>query len=641
MKYFTLVFIISCVVLTAGERTGTKYFFNAGLNYNMHNADLKGFSGTENCCDKFTGGNFFDPEFGFGMELAMGSLLFDIPASYVLQLNYNGMSSEYSEDRFRGYKINEFDKQPIMVNHQLNPSIKLITIGNSIYNEIFDGFTFGIGAEIGFTASASFTQKESAISPNDFKFSNGTRELNTGSGTIEEMNSVIFSLFTGIRYEVYSTDNWTIRPELKYNYVPNSILDGKDLNVSQLSGSISFVYNVTKSEPPPPPAPVKVIEKPDTVITPAPPYVIVKLTIRDENDNIIKNGQVIDFPATVYETKQEYALKPVVFFDSSDYNYKQYNIESFTNTNFDVQTQLIKAIADKMKSDNSLTLLLTTFDLEDEGATVPQDRLYNIEAKLKEYGVEPSRVKQKIVPLGDDFKYDELRDEYRRVDFALSDKSDLIKSIYEIDSELKYDKQTFIPNTEVNSSRDDYYRESSLSIDGKEVKNEHSDFNIVIDDSYEDKIKQDGKLNITYNSSAEVVGIYNSDRIEFTLQPKIQSVKQSINTIKDGTNVTEQYILAYTDFDKSSLKSVDNQVLSLVKTALQNNKNVTIYASTDNLGNAEYNKALAERRAIAAKSLIGSDSKNIHIIYPDEYLFSNKHPYGRLLNRAIVVRIEK
>lgn len=643
MKYFTLVFIISCVVLTAGERTGTKYFFNAGLNYNMHNADLKGFSGTENCCDKFTGGNFLDPEFGFGMELAMGSLLFDIPASYVLQLNYNGMSSEYSEDRFRGYKINEFDKQPIMVNHQLNPSIKLITIGNSIYNEIFDGFTFGIGAEIGFTASASFTQKESAISPNDFKFSNGTREINTGSGTIEEMNSVIFSLFTGIRYEVYSTDNWTIRPELKYNYVPSSILDGKDLNVSQLSGSISFVYNVTKSEPPPPPppAPVKVIEKPDTVITPAPPYVIVKLTIRDENDNIIKNGQVIDFPATVFETKQEYALKPVVFFDSSDYNYKQYNIESFTNTNFDVQTQMIKAIADKMKSDNSLTLLLTTFDLEDEGATVPQDRLYNIEAKLKEYGVQPSRVKQKIVPLGDDFKYDELRDEYRRVDFALSDKSDLIKSIYEIDSKLEYDKQTFIPTTEVNSSRDDYYRESSLSIDGKEVKNEHSDFNIVIDDSYEDKIKQDGKLNITYNSSAEVVGIYNSDRIEFTLQPKIQSVKQSINTIKDGTNVTEQYILAYTDFDKSSLKSVDNQVLSLVKTALQNNKNVTIYASTDNLGNAEYNKALAERRAIAAKSLIGSDSKNIHIIYPDEYLFSNKHPYGRLLNRAIVVRIEK
>lgn len=643
MKYFSLLFLMSCLVLTAGEKTGTKYFLNAGLNYNMHNADLKGFSGTENCCDKFSGGNFLDPEFGFGMELAMGSLIFDIPANYVLQLNYNGMSSEYSEERFRGYKINEFDKQPIMVNHQLNPSIKLISISNSIYNDIFDRFSFGIGVEIGFVASASFTQKETAISPNDFKFSNGAREINTGEGTIEEMNSVIFSLFTGIRYEVYTTDNWTISPEVKYNYIPGSILDGKDLNVSQLSGSISFVYNVTKSEPPPPPPPppAKIIEKQDTVIAPAPPYINVELTLKDENGKNIKNEQVVDFPATVYESKQEYALKPVVFFDSSDYNYKQYNIESFTNTNFDVQTQLIKAIADKMISDSSLTLLLTTFDLEDEGATVPQDRLYNIEAKLKEYGVEPSRVKQKIVPLGDDFKYDELRDDYRRVDLNLSDKSDLIKSIYEIDSKLVYDEQIFIPKTVVNSSRNDYYRESSLSIDGKEVKNEHSDFNIVIDDSYKDKIKQDGKLNITYNSSAEVVGIYNSDRIEFTIVPKIQNVNKSINTINEGTKVTQQYILAYTDFDKSSFKSVDNQVLNLVKTALQNNKKVTIYASTDNLGNEEYNKALAERRATAAKNLLGADSKNLQIVYPTQYLFSNDHPYGRLLNRAIVVRIEK
>ena len=43
MKYISIVFIICSSLLIAGERTGTKYFFNAGLNYNMHTTDIKGF----------------------------------------------------------------------------------------------------------------------------------------------------------------------------------------------------------------------------------------------------------------------------------------------------------------------------------------------------------------------------------------------------------------------------------------------------------------------------------------------------------------------------------------------------------------------------------------------------------------------
>lgn len=641
MKYISLMFLISCVVLTASEKTGTKYYFNAGLNYNMHSADLKGFSGSENCCDTFTGGNFFDPAFGFGMELALGDLLFNLPASYNLGLNYNGMSSKYSEERFRGYKINEFDKDAVMVEHQLDPNISLFSIDNSIYNELFSGFSFGVGLGIGFVASANYEQNEIALSPSDFTFSNGKREINTASGKIEEMNSIILSLFTGVRYDLYSTDNWTLRPELKYNYTPISVLDGKELTISQLSGSISFVYNVTKSMPPPPPPPVEE-PKLDTIVpAPAPPYIHVTLTLKDENNNEIVDGQNVNLPVTVYETKQEYALKPVVFFDSSAYNYKKYDIKSFTNTDFDVQSEMIKSIAEKMKTDNSLILTLTTYNLKDEADAIPQDRLFNIESKLKEYGVEAKRIKESIIALDKDFKYNELRDEYRRVEFVLSDNSDLIKSVYEIESKLKYNDMTFTPSTTIDASRDDYYRETTLQIDDKTIKTEHKDFSFTIDDKYSEYLKQKDKLQIRYNSSAEVVGIYNADNISFSIIPEIKSVKQTINTINDGTKVVEQYILAYTEFDKSNLESVDKDVLSLVRTALQNNKHVTIYASTDNLGNIEYNKALAERRANSVKSLIGGDSANLQVVYPDEYLFSNEHPYGRMLNRAIVVRIEK
>jgi hypothetical protein len=624
----------------AGEKTGTSFFLNAGLNYNMHTTNIKGFSGTENCCDEFTGGNFLDPTFGFGMELSLGKLIFDMPSSYVIQLNYNGMSSEYREERFRGYKINEFDKQPIMVEHQLNPTIKLISVGNSIFTELFQGFSFGAGADIGLVATSDFSQNELALSPSDFNFSNGTREINTGEGSIEEMNSIIFSLFAGVRYDVYSFDNWAIRPELKYNYVPGSLLDGKDLNVTQLSGSVSLVYHLTESSTPPPPPPMPEAKEPEIVKAPPPPSINVKLELNDTEGNQIEKGQIVKIPSMVYETKQEYALRPVVFFDSSDYNYKKYSIESFTNSNFDVQTQMIKAVADKMKADESLTVTLTTYDLGDEGATIPQDRLHNIEVKLKDYGVSPSRVQQKIEKIANDFKYNELKDEYRKVDLALSDNSDLIKSIYEINSKLVVTEVSFVPTTTVASSKNEFYTESNLYINGNLVKNGEKDFRFIIGGTYDKEFEKNDQLEVNYISNAQVSGIYSDDNVNFTIKPDIKNVVQSINTLNNGTNVTEQHILAYTNFDKSTFESIDSDVLKLVRNALNKNKTVTIYASTDNLGNEEYNKALAERRANAAKNLIGN-SENLKVVYPKEYLFSNEHPYGRMLNRAIVVRIDK
>lgn len=641
MKYISIVFIICSSLVIAGERTGTSYFLNAGLNYNMHTTDIKGFSGTENCCDEFTGGNFLDPTFGFGMQLSLGKLLFDIPTSYVLQLNYNGMSSEYNEERFRGYKINEFDKQPIMVEHQLNPTIKLLSVGNSIYSELFNGFSFGVGADIGLAITSDFSQNETALSPSDFTFSNGSREINTGEGTIEEMNSIIFSLFAGVRYDAYSFDNWTIRPELKYNYVPGSILDGKDLNVSQISGSLSLVYHVTEStSPPPPPPPMPEVKEPVIVEAIVPPHIDVKLEMKDELGNNIVDGQIVNIPTTLFETRQEYALRPVVFFDSSDYNYKQYNIQSFTNSDFDVQTQMIKAISDRMNADESLTVMLTAYEIGDEERDIPQLRTDNIKQKLMEYGVPASKISNKIEKVENDFKYNELKNEFRKVDLTLSDNSDLIKSIYEIQSKVEYNDVTFIPKSTITTTGDEYDAESNLYLNGDLTKNGKLDFNFILGYAMAKKFEKTGNIEVEYRSNAQVSGIYADDKISFTLKPKINTVNQTINTVNNGSDVSEQHILGYTEFDKSSFKSIDNDVLNLVRKAIKDNKKIIIYASTDNLGNEEYNKALAERRANATKNLIGSDNSNISVVYPKEYLFSNEHPYGRMLNRAIVVRID-
>ena len=217
----------------------------------------------------------------------------------------------------------------------------------------------------------------------------------------------------------------------------------------------------------------------------------------------------------------------------------------------------------------------------------------------------------------------------------------MIKSVYEIDSRIELENKKFIPKAKVEADRDDYYQEANLYVDGEIVETKGKNFEFEIDGEIEEALKTNGTAKVEYISSAEIDGIYSADKSTFTFKPRVDKVVESLNTLEGGNKSEEQFILAYTDFDESKLNSIDQKVLGKAKQAVKDGKQVTIFASTDNLGNQEYNRALAERRANSAKQIIGTGKGTVNIVYPDSYLFSNSHPYGRMLNRAIVIRIEK
>jgi len=644
MTKYLLTILLLITTLQSAEKTGTSVYLNLGLNYNMHTTDIKGFSGFENCCDEFSGGNMLAPNFGVGVDFDLGDLVFGLPTTYSLGLNYNDLSSSYSEERFRGYLIREFDKDEIMVEHQLDPTFNAFVVENSIFTNLIDELSFGVGVGLGFVTTSDFNQNELALSPSDFTFSNGEREINTGEGTISEANSIIFSLLAGLRYNLYSFDNWTIRPEVSFNFIPGSMLSEKDLNVSQLSGGVSIVYHFTEADekpiPPPPPPPAEV-QKDTVPPAPAPPFIEVELKIYDEDNTLLADNSEVFINANIYESKQEYGLKPVVFFDSAEVDYKNYNISTFTKNDFDVQTEMILAVANKMKKNESLTLELVSYQLSDENKSLSEQRNDRIKSKLKEFGVDISRVSSRVITKDDEFKYTELKEELRKVELNLSDNSDLIKSVYEIDSRIELENKKFIPKAKVEADRDDYYQEANLYVDGEIVETKGKNFEFEIDGEIEEALKTNGTAKVEYISSAEIDGIYSADKSTFTFKPRVDKVVESLNTLEGGNKSEEQFILAYTDFDESKLNSIDQKVLGKAKQAVKDGKQVTIFASTDNLGNQEYNRALAERRANSAKQIIGTGKGTVNIVYPDSYLFSNSHPYGRMLNRAIVIRIEK
>jgi len=384
MTKYLLTILLLITTLQSAEKTGTSVYLNLGLNYNMHTTDIKGFSGFENCCDEFSGGNMLAPNFGVGVDFDLGDLVFGLPTTYSLGLNYNDLSSSYSEERFRGYLIREFDKDEIMVEHQLDPTFNAFVVENSIFTNLIDELSFGVGVGLGFVTTSDFNQNELALSPSDFTFSNGEREINTGEGTISEANSIIFSLLAGLRYNLYSFDNWTIRPEVSFNFIPGSMLSEKDLNVSQLSGGVSIVYHFTEADekpiPPPPPPPAEV-QKDTVPPAPAPPFIEVELKIYDEDNTLLADNSEVFINANIYESKQEYGLKPVVFFDSAEVDYKNYNISTFTKNDFDVQTEMILAVANKMKKNESLTLELVSYQLSDENKSLSEQRNDRIKSK--------------------------------------------------------------------------------------------------------------------------------------------------------------------------------------------------------------------------------------------------------------------
>jgi len=98
------------------------------------------------------------------------------------------------------------------------------------------------------------------------------------------------------------------------------------------------------------------------------------------------------------------------------------------------------------------------------------------------------------------------------------------------------------------------------------------------------------------------------------------------------------------DFDddrisKSDLDVINKDILPLIKY----NSTVKIYGYTDRIGNAPYNKSLANRRALSVKKYLQSKVKTakfeVYGVGENELLYDNNLPIGRQLSRTVQIFI--
>jgi outer membrane protein OmpA-like peptidoglycan-associated protein len=96
------------------------------------------------------------------------------------------------------------------------------------------------------------------------------------------------------------------------------------------------------------------------------------------------------------------------------------------------------------------------------------------------------------------------------------------------------------------------------------------------------------------------------------------------------------------DFDKAEVSPADMEIIDkYILPAIKFNSTVQVYGYTDRIGDEEYNRKLAERRATAVSNIIKQKKKDVKIetfdVGEKVLIFDNDTPVGRHLSRTVQV----
>jgi outer membrane protein OmpA-like peptidoglycan-associated protein len=113
--------------------------------------------------------------------------------------------------------------------------------------------------------------------------------------------------------------------------------------------------------------------------------------------------------------------------------------------------------------------------------------------------------------------------------------------------------------------------------------------------------------------------------------------------------VQEKYALILFDFDKESIDSLNQKIVSRIVARITSlpQATATIVGHTDNIGTEKYNLKLSERRSLAVYKLLSAgfgETPGSRIRYsgigPNSPLFDNLSPEARSFNRTVTITLE-
>jgi len=657
MKKILVLFLIFCSYLVSLHNTNklfadeqktkiiskkySNYWLKTsfGSNFNMHNAKFSQLPGTDTLASEMTEALTSSYFINFGLEYLLKNKLFGMKSKYSLALGLNKLNADFSKSRFIGNDIDPLEFSPASSTQELLTDLSYISINQKLYFEAFENLplSFGLGFAVMFPVSTIYEQAEKLTNAlPGTTFENGSLSRGESSGEIKKMNSYNIGLDFSLRYKVYSFSNIDFYTDLAYSYGLINLNENVDWKVNTFSAGITIAYRTEKKKMIIPKNPIT----PKLPNPPKPPKLIplIMEQIVSNNDKNLHNNQSININISVKEYFEEYKLQPYIFYENSNIEYLSASNRNLTTIEKSAKMEMLLSIIKYLKNNSELTVTINTYEQDKKG--VAQKRIDKLETDLINAGINKNRIYKKVNILDlSSLKYDELKEEYNRVEFQFSNNIKLVPYSFTKKSIFNINEDEYL--VELRSNRSNTKFTNKVRLNGEKIiENKREKFKVKLNNSLGKYFNFTELNQLEIESTAESGNQKQQSVFQLGISSNIVSrdTIQNIITLNDGNQV-EQYVAAYFEFDSAELNVYNKDLIDKIREAVSHNKRVVILPLTDNLGDMEHNKALAKRRAENYLRLLKLEKNSIEIEYPKKFVFSNNHPYGRMLNRSIIVRI--
>ena len=629
-----IILIILIITCNLRSKDNVSVYINPSMNYNIHSANFTNFEGISNYSYSEYGLNqSFTPNFNIGLNYKFKEKKFNLISDYSLELGLLNNSVILYREELLGNFIKEDTFYPIYSEVPIDNSINYININNIFWFDFNLPIKLGANLRLAYSISNNFSQQENALGSNEYTFENGQRTREEYEGEIPNFNKINAMLGVVIKYDIQLNRNYSISPNLSYNYALMPIASDLKWSYSNINFGIAVNYKFTEPEPKPviPPKPpvsptLPLPEEPKEL------ELVFKINLTsngsklENNDNIILNYHH-------QKIQEKYSILPIIYFEENSSDLLQSN----GNELFELaHNSLIENITKYLQSNVKVSITLSTgkFTLVDK--ELFENRINKIKDLLTNGGINQNRINFKLNQVEElNFRYEELKREEDKVSFIFDDKSnELVKFTY-----FENDYYTLQSDVTLDYKIEYTFNEeiiSSVIYNEKPKVFSERDFSYKLNNGIE--LDFDNKELTAYSNPLSIRSNTMADTLKLNLDYKETSSEIITNKI-DNENKS-RYILGYFNFDEDKFNSIDDEVLELVKSAIANNKQITIIPMTDNIGDSLYNKELARKRGNSALNLFETNSKqNINIELNTNSFFDNKHPYGRTLNRSVIIEI--
>lgn len=637
-KLLAGLFLMSAMGLSAQDKMEMKPAIGlyGGLNINMHSPSF--YYNLES-----TRGLLFDESktaYGFNV-----GLIGYIPISEVFvispRIGYNSMNGLLEKT---GTPLIPTDPNPTM---EMDAKLGYLEISPilQLHNLLpVKNLYFLAGLELGIPMSKSF----------DYRFIENGTTLNPVSADIPDA-SVRIAAAVGAGWIFELSETVKLGAEVSYRIPFSKVSTAANFdkwNVSQLRAGLNLTFDIFgKKEEEKKPAPK--------------PQATLDLKMNTIN-SVTRDGKRTPMKAVRVEDMQYTELfpyLPYVFFDeakaepnasvqvmSAGNEKGKFTIATLNQDAMEINYRTLDILGVRMQDNPTATITITgTNDNKKEKSakTISTQRAeFAKDYLIKNYGIKEDRITVTATGLPAKASSSNVVDgvaENRRIEISGSD-AKLFEPILITGENQRVatpDLVEFVPT--ITSSDSVVAWKMDLNQAGKTLKSMRGtnqpkaiQWNIAPNDLANKQMPVEYNLTVKNISNVE-------KNIKGTIPVEYLSIsKKKAEELADKT--VAKYSLMLFDFDKAEVSAADMAIIEKhILPAIKFNSTVEIYGYTDRIGDDNYNKQLAEKRAEAVRKIleakVPSAKYNVQGVGESVSIFDNESPVGRHLSRTVQVLI--